>query len=61
MSGGLSVATFLPMANTLQKELSKFAAMSPGDLAEASAAADVILANFIDVTEESLAEESKEG
>ncbi|MBR4587036.1 MAG: hypothetical protein IKO30_01840 [Lachnospiraceae bacterium] len=51
LSGGLSVATYLPMAKKLQKELSKYAAMSPDDLAEASAAADVILADFTDMTE----------
>ena len=52
LSGGLSVATYLPMAKKLQKELTKLAAMSPDDLVEASEAADIILANFADVTDE---------
>jgi uncharacterized membrane protein len=46
ISGGLTVATFLPMAKKLKKELSKFASMSGDDLARASAAADVVLADF---------------
>ena len=46
ISGGLTVATFLPMAKKLQKELSKFAAMTPDGLEKASAAADIILADF---------------
>jgi hypothetical protein len=41
------------MARKLQKELSKLAAMSTEDLAKASAAADVILADFTGLTEES--------
>ena len=59
LSGGLSVATYLPMAKKLQKELSKYAAMSPDDLAEASAAADVILADFTDMNEELSVEKSE--
>jgi hypothetical protein len=51
LSGGLTFATYLPMAKKLQKELSKFAAMSPEDLAEASASADEILEDFADVIE----------
>ena len=46
VSGGLTVATFLPMAKKLQKELSKFAAMSPENLDKASAVADIILTDF---------------
>lgn len=59
LSGGLSVATFLPMARKLQKELSKFAAMSPQDLVEASKAADVILADFTGVSEETPVDENE--
>ncbi len=47
LSGGLSIVTYLPMAKKLQKELSKYAAMSPEDLAEASTVADVIIAEGI--------------
>jgi uncharacterized membrane protein len=47
VSGGLTVATFLPMANKLKKELSKFAKMTPENLTRASNAADVILSDFI--------------
>jgi len=46
ISGGLTVATFLPMTKKLQKELSKFAAMSPESLEKANVAADVVLADF---------------
>ena len=46
VSGGLSAATFLPMANRLKKQLSKIAAMSPEDLEKATADADIILAEF---------------
>lgn len=60
LSGGLSVATYLPMARKLKKELSQFAAMSPDDLVEASIAADVILADFVDVTEELATEEDED-
>lgn len=59
LSGGLSVATYLPMAKKLHKELSKYAAMCPEDLAEASAAADVILADFADMNEELSVEKSE--
>ena len=52
LSGGLSVVTYLPMAKTLQKELSKLSAMSPEDLEAASKAADIILAKY-EVLEES--------
>ncbi len=58
ISGGLSIATYLPMAKKLHKELSKYAAMSPEELVAASAAADIIIANFTDVTEQTLAEEN---
>lgn len=47
VSGGLTVATFLPMAKKLKKQLSKFANMTPDTLEKASKAADVILADFI--------------
>jgi len=60
LSGGLTVATYLPMANALQNELSKFAAMSPEDLAEASAAADEILAEFVDTAEAPSIEEGED-
>ena len=46
ISGGLTVATFLPMAQKLQKELSKYAAMSTETLEKANAVADVVLAGF---------------
>ena len=46
ISGGLTVATFLPMAKKLRKELSKFAAMTPENLEKATAEADVVLAGF---------------
>lgn len=46
ISGGLTVATFLPMAKKLQKELSKYAAMSPENLDRASTVADVILTDY---------------
>jgi len=49
LSGGLSFTMYRSMANMLQKELSKYTAMSPEDLAEASAAADAILADFEEV------------
>ena len=58
LSGGLSIATYLPMAKKLQKELSKYAAMSPEDLEKASIEADVILADFTEVTEELSTEEN---
>lgn len=57
ISGGLTVATFLPMAKKLKKELSKFAAMSPENLDRASTAADIILADFEIVPEDITAEE----
>lgn len=46
VSGGLTVATFLPMAKKLEKELSKFADMSPENLEKAINSADVILEDF---------------
>ena len=46
ISGGVTVATFLPMTKKLQKELSKFAAMSPKNLEKANTAADIVLADF---------------
>ncbi|MCD8254037.1 MAG: hypothetical protein LUC36_00615, partial [Oscillospiraceae bacterium] len=46
ISGGLTVATFLPMVRKLQKELSKFAAMPPESLYKANEEADVILTEF---------------
>lgn len=46
ISGGLSAATFIPMAKRLQKELAKFAAMSPENLSKASEAADIVLSDF---------------
>lgn len=46
ISGGLSAATFVPMAKKLQKELAKFAAMSPENLSKASEAADIVLSDF---------------
>lgn len=52
LSGGLSIAMYLPMARKLQKELSKLAAMSPEDLEEASIAADIIFEENIGSTEE---------
>lgn len=59
LSGGISIATYLPMAKKLQEELSKYAEMAPDDLAIASAAADVILADVIDVTEDTEEEENE--
>ena len=52
ISGGITVATFLPMTRKLQKELSKFAAMSPENLEKASAEADTILVDFEVVSED---------
>ena len=46
VSGGLTVALFLPMSKKLKKELSKLAAMSPEDLAKADIEADIILTNY---------------
>lgn len=60
ISGGLTVATFLPMAKKLKKELSKFAAMSPEKLEKANMAADVVLADFEIVTNDVLSEENKD-
>jgi len=59
VSGGLTVATFLPMAKKLEKELSKFADMSLENLEKASNAADVILADF-EITSNHIDEESKD-
>ena len=47
LSGGLSVATFLPMANRLKNQLSKLAAMSPAELENANIEAGGILADFV--------------
>jgi hypothetical protein len=44
VSGGLTLATFLPMAKRLQKELSAIARMSVDELIKASEEADVIIA-----------------
>ncbi|MPM96888.1 hypothetical protein SDC9_144054 [bioreactor metagenome] len=52
ISGGLTVATFLPMAKKLQKELSKFASMTPDNLSKANEKADMILADFEMVQED---------
>lgn len=60
ISGGLTVATFLPMTKKLQRELSKFAAMSPENLEKANAAADVILADFEIVPNDISEEESED-
>ncbi|MCL2046788.1 MAG: EcsC family protein [Oscillospiraceae bacterium] len=46
VSGGLTIATFTPMANKLNNELLKFATMSPESLSKADAAADIVLADF---------------
>ncbi len=59
ISGVLTVATFLPMAKKLKKELSKFAAMSPEDLEKENAVADVVLADFEVVSDDVWAEESE--
>ena len=58
ISGSLTVATFLPMAKQLKKELSKFAAMSLEELEIATAEADVILADFEIVSENVSSEEN---
>lgn len=60
ISGGLTVATFLPMAKKLKVELSKFAAMSPENLEKANVAADMILADFEIVTDDVSVEESED-
>lgn len=58
ISGGLSFTIYRHMANKLRKELAKYAAMTPEDLAKASEVADVILADIIDISEEPLLEEN---
>lgn len=60
VSGGLTIAMYLPMARKLQKELSKLAAMSPDDLAEADVVADVLLEEEISSIEERPADGSEE-
>lgn len=47
VSGGLTVATFMPMAKKLKKQLSKFARMSPETLEKANEEADIILADIV--------------
>lgn len=59
VSGSLTIATFLPMAKKLGKELSKFADMSFEDLEKASNAADIILADF-EIASNDIDEESKD-
>ena len=44
------------VSKKLQKELSKYAVMSPEDLEESSIENDVILMDFTEVTEESSAD-----
>lgn len=56
ISGGLSISTFLPMANILRNDLAKYTAMSLDDLSTASAKADIVLEKFISVSEELRAE-----
>ncbi|MDR2646941.1 MAG: hypothetical protein LBB67_02295 [Oscillospiraceae bacterium] len=51
ISGGLSVATYLPMAKRLQKELKKYAEMTPDELIKANASADIILADFSEIND----------
>jgi len=46
LSGGITVATFLPMAKKLQKELAKYSTMTPDDLEKANAEADVVIEKF---------------
>lgn len=46
ISGGLTAGTFFPMAKKLQKELSRFASMTPENLSKANTNADTILADF---------------
>lgn len=46
ISGSITVATFLPMAKKLRKELLKFATMTPENLEKANEVADVVLADF---------------
>ena len=46
VSGGLTVALFLPMSKKLKKELSRLAAMSPEDLEKAEVEADIILTEY---------------
>ncbi len=48
VSGCLTIATYVPMAKKLKKELSKYAEMSPHDLVKANEEADTILADFIE-------------
>ncbi|MCL2628825.1 MAG: hypothetical protein FWD44_09065 [Oscillospiraceae bacterium] len=46
VSGGITVATFLPMSKKLRKELQIFASMPPEKLLEASVEADIELADY---------------
>ncbi len=59
VSGGLTIATFLPMAKRLKDELSKYAAMSPENLEEENVAADVILAEY-EIMQEDNSEEGSQ-
>lgn len=60
LSGGLSIATYLPMAKKLQKELSKYASMSPDELIHESKKADIILADYTVLDEDFSTEESSD-
>lgn len=57
VSGGLTVATFLPMAKQLEKELSKYASMSPENLEKAVEEADVVLTDFMVMEDDGILEE----
>jgi len=46
LSGGVTLAIFLPMSNKLKKELRKFASMTPEELDKACLAADIELSEF---------------
>lgn len=60
-SGGLSLATFLPMAHKLKNHLAELAAMSPEELSAASIKADTALAEFMKTPVESHAKAIEEG
>ena len=46
LSGGITVATFLPMSKKLKKELFKYASMTPEQLEKAVADADIVLDEY---------------
>jgi len=60
VSGSLTIATYLPMARKLKKEMSKLAKMSPERLEKESEDADIVIEEFISESEDTQVNEHED-